>query len=287
MANSTIDHGNFLGQDLRILDGIASWCGALHGSMSLSDAVEAVSKGILADIAVLSRDPRSEGKARVVAFFDAHRSDRDLDALRRAYAQDVLGVYYTQMQKGTSWFLSDHQDDPTFERSSALASWQLSRGVVDIVVVSLEASGLQNDFIEFHFSKVLNRSEKEQIEAMLPTLVRAWAGRKAGLVTQAHIDERILAARVNAKANRIKPDAAILGISNPARLSRAEFRVCLLLSRGLSIKGAMDELGVSEATIRSHLRSIYSKTHTSGLAELVYRLLSNGTDDQNSGFAQL
>lgn len=287
MANSTIDHGNFLGQDLRVLDGIASWCGALHGSMSLSDALEAVSKAISADVAVLSRTTRSDDKSRVVAFFDAKRSDRDTSILKRAYAPDVLGVYYTRMGKGTSWFLSDHQDDQSFERTSGLSSWQLSRGIVDIVVVGLETTGLQMDFVEFHFPDILNRAEKEQIEAMLPTLVRAWSGRKTGLVTQAHIDERILTARANAKADRIKPDEPILGTSNPARLSRAEFRVCLLLSRGLSVKGVTVELGLSEATIRSHLRSIYSKTQTSGLAELVYRILSNGTDEQRTGYAQL
>ena len=113
---------------------------------------------------------------------------------------------------------------------------------------------------------------------MLPTLVRAWSGRKRGLVTQVQMDERIQRARANAEAQKIKPEEAILGVSNPANLSRAEFRVCLLLSRGLSVKGVTDELGLSEATVRSHLRSIYAKTDTSGLPELVYRLLSGGQE---------
>ena len=96
-----------------------------------------------------------------------------------------------------------------------------------------------------------------------------------------------ISGKFNPAVYRIKPDEPILGTSNPARLSRAEFRVCLLLSRGLSVKGVTVELGLSEATIRSHLRSIYSKTQTSGLAELVYRILSNGTDEQRTGYAQL
>ena len=36
-------------------------------------------------------------------------------------------------------------------------------------------------------------------------------------------------------AFRLKDDAPILGMSNPAKLSRAEFRVCILLARGLSV----------------------------------------------------
>ncbi len=48
-----------------------------------------------------------------------------------------------------------------------------------------------------------------------------------------------------------------------------------------------DELGLSESTVRSHLRSIYSKTEASGLPELVYRLLSNGTDRREAGYGQI
>ena len=269
--------------DLRVLDGIASWCGALHGSMPLSNALNSLSDAISSDVAVLSRDARSDGKVRLVAVHDIQKSDREQEHVKRAFAQDVLGAFYGRMRRGSSWFLSDHQDDHDFESTQGLSSWRIARGIVDIVVVGLESSGLQHDFLEFHFSRVLSREEKQEIEALLPTLVRAWAGRKAGLVTQAQIDERILQARAAAQANRIKPDAPILGVSNPANLSRAEFRVCLLLSRGLSVKGVTDELGLSEATIRSHLRSIYSKTGAAGLTELVYRLLSNATGEDAFG----
>ncbi|WP_176440161.1 helix-turn-helix transcriptional regulator [Boseongicola aestuarii] len=200
--------------------------------------------------------------------------------MKRAYARDVLGLYHNNARKGTSWLLSELQDDRNFKKTSDLSSWRLSRGIIDIVVVVLDATGVQHDFLELHFVKPLNREAKELLDSLFPTLVRAWARRKSGLVTQAQIDDRIIVARANAEARRIKPDEAILGISNPARLSRAEFRVCLLMSRGLSIKGVTDELGLSESTIRSHLRSIYSKTAVTGVAELVYRLVSNTADDR-------
>src|SRR6056297_2051634 len=81
-----------MGQDLRVLDGIASWCGALHGSMPLSEALEALAKAISADIGILSRDARSDGKPRVVADYDISKSDRHIDHTRRAFAPDVLGA---------------------------------------------------------------------------------------------------------------------------------------------------------------------------------------------------
>jgi DNA-binding CsgD family transcriptional regulator len=37
--------------------------------------------------------------------------------------------------------------------------------------------------------------------------------------------------------------------------------------------GVAAELSLSEATVRSHLRAIYAKTETSGLAELVFQLI--------------
>lgn len=286
-SRRALDSTSSINRDLRVLDGIASWCGALHGSMPLDEALAALAQAISADLCILSRDARSEGKPRIVADYDISKSDRHNDQVRRAFSPDVLGEYYGKMRRGSAWFLSDHQDDTGFECTGGLASWRLSRGIVDIVVVGLESTGLQQDYMEFHFSNTLGREDKEEIEALLPTLVRAWSGRKTGLVTQAQMDDRMVQARASAKANRLKADAPLLGTSNPAKLSRAEFRVCLLLSRGLSIKGLTDELGLSEATVRSHLRSIYSKTNVSGLPELVYRLLSSGSDAQQAGYGRV
>lgn len=54
--------------------------------------------------------------------------------------------------------------------------------------------------------------------------------------------------------------------------------MCLLLGRGLSVTGVAEELAVTETTVRSHLRNIYAKTGTSGLAELVFALLRSRPD---------
>lgn len=290
MFNPKNDHGREisgeLGRDLKVLDGIAKWCGALHGSMPLDLALEAVSRAVGATAAALSRDVRSSGKCKIVAEFDAAAGDRTINVLRRAYAPDILANYYNKMRGGSVWFLSEHQDDSDFEMSRGLASWRLSRGIVDVVVVALESTGLQHDYLEFHFSRELLRPEREDLEHVFPILVRAWYGRRTGLVTQAQMDERIQRARELAKENRVNPEEPLLGISNPARLSRAEFRVCLLLSRGLLVKAVTDELGLSEATVRSHLRSIYSKSDTTGLPDLLYRLLSSSADELPAGYGR-
>lgn len=266
---------SLLGPDLRILDGIASWCGGLHGSMSLADALAALGAALGADAAAIGRQSRGDEKCRLVAAYDARSDESSVDPIRRCFAPDVLGRFYNKVKISTLWFMADHLDDEEWTASNGLSNWCIQRGIGDVVVISLSANVQNHDYIEFHFRKALKRADQAEVANIVPTLVRSWAGRKTGLVTQSQMDERMIRARARAAEDRLKPDAPILGTSNPAKLSRAEFRVCLLLSRGLSVKGVTDELGLSEATVRSHLRSIYSKTHTSGHAELLYRILSS------------
>lgn len=61
-------------------------------------------------------------------------------------------------------------------------------------------------------------------------------------------------------------------MENPARLSRAEFRVCMTLDRHGQIDAAARDLGLSESTIRSHLHGIFAKTGCPSLADLLRRL---------------
>lgn len=59
-------------------------------------------------------------------------------------------------------------------------------------------------------------------------------------------------------------------------LTGGELRVLMALSQGLGGMEAADMLGISEPTIRSHLKHIFSKTGTSRQADLL-RLLHNST----------
>lgn len=263
---------------LRVLDGIAGWCGGLHGAMPLQNALSSLAYGFGAECAVLSRQLTAEDRPRTVSMFDHSADTLDTARLGRSLAKDVMGYFYPHVRGATVWFLSDLLDDPGWVASNTLAHWRLARDMREIVVMVLASNPQQSDFLEFHFTRGLERSEKLEFESLLPTIVRSWTGRKTGLVTQTRMDERLVRARDDAQADKLVRNAPILGVANPARLSRAEFRVCLLLSRGLSVKGVTDELGLTEATVRTHLRSIYSKTETSSMAELLYRILSADSD---------
>lgn len=272
------------GPDLRVLDGIASWCGGLHGSMTLAEALRSLSLGLSADAAALARHSRNHDRPKAVAIFDSVSEDPEAACLRRPLCQDVLGYLYSKARSSTVWFLSDYLEDRNWSSTETLQNWRLVRKIHEVVVVSLAGNLQQADYLEFHFSRDLAYSEKLELEALVPTLVRAWAGRKKGIVTQAQMDERMVRARAAADADRLKPEMPILDISNPAQLSRAEFRVCLMLSRGLSVKAVVEELALSESTVRSHLRSIYSKTNASGIQELMYRMLNAQASEHDRGY---
>lgn len=266
------------GPDLRVLDGIAAWCGGLHGSMTLQEALSALAQGLNAQTAAISRHyHKHEDAPRAVALYDSESNNCDTPILlKRALCLDVLGYLFSKARAATIWFDSDLSDDPAWQPTEVLKNWKLVREIDEVVVISLATSHQYNDFIEFHFNRELSRAERLEMESLVQTIVRSWAGRKPGLVTQATVDDRFMRARKEKETKQW--DVPLLSMANPAKLSRAEFRVCVLISHGLSIKGICDELDLSENTVRSHLRAIYGKTGASGMSELLYRILSSGKE---------
>lgn len=245
--------------------------------MPLQNALKALADGLDAQSAVISRHHhRTEDRPRVVAASAQSSSTPP----SRAFCGDVLGYQFGRARAGTAWFLSDMLDDPAWYTTETLSSWLAAGHAQEIAVIPMSVTRQSIDYIEFHFVRSLPRTAQHDFEALVPTIERSWRGRKTGLVTQAIADDRVPVAR--RKADRASCDVPILGMSNPAGLSRAEFRVCLLLSRGLSVKAVSEELGLSENTVRSHLRAIYAKTETCSLPELIYRILSSGTDEAAS-----
>jgi len=274
LDSHVIPFGGTAARNLRVLDGIAAWCGGLHGSMPLADALHALSDGLGAAAAALGRHHmRTEAEPRLVAVY----SGRLQRPLRRGHAFDVFGYLFGRERAGSIVFLSELLDDPIWQSTPELETWRSASAVGDVAAISLVGNRSVTDYIEFHFEKPLTRTERKELESLTATIIRSWHGRKPGLVTKHFVDDRVAQVRETANRNSRLFDEPILGISNPARLSRAEFRVCLMLSRGLSVKGVAETLGLSENTVRSHLRAIYSKTDASSLAELMYLILSVGS----------
>ncbi|MBD3678501.1 MAG: helix-turn-helix transcriptional regulator [Rhodobacteraceae bacterium] len=246
-----------------IIGGIALWCDSVQGRVPVIEAMEAIARGVGAeavDLARVSKDTRSESKS-IIFDVDSHHPGRA--ALDRSYARSVLGDYFDRSRTGTIWFKSMVEIDP----DPALAEFHRRRRFAELAIIPLAVNEKTVDFIELHFPRKLTPDCHALLNMMVSTLTRTWANRKAGLLTDAMLRRK----RSDSTAWGLTP---ILGSDNPAKLSRAEFRVCLLLSRGLSNKRVQSELEISNSTLRTHLRNIYTKTGTSGQAELLYHLLA-------------
>lgn len=245
---------------------IVSWCEALSGAVSLQTALTELAAGLGAEAGVIVRTQMSDQRPVRIALCDLARGT-PTRPLQRCFADAYFGPLIYRARAATVWQAQAHADDATGDPS--LAEWQASRRMKEFVVLVLSSGAQTRDHIELHFREPLSRATETTISCMLPDMVRVWASRRVGLITRTIINHRSGAPSDFHTGGRVK----ILGSDNPLRLSRAEFRVCLLLGSGLMVQAVAKELALSEATVRTHLRNIYSKTECTSLAELVFRLM--------------
>ncbi|MCU9847846.1 helix-turn-helix transcriptional regulator [Defluviimonas sp. WL0024] len=256
-----------------VVDAIADWCEALHGSLPLQEAFAHFAIGLGAEAGMLVRTHVSDFRPVRVAMWD-RRADNTIAPLRTSFADSFFGPAIARPKVASIWLASDHNDDPSHHPDPALESWQERRSLSEFVVLALTGGGVTRDHIELHFQTPLSPEKLATLNSVLPPMARTWASRQVGLVTRSVVNHRT----VTELPRPSRPKPALLGPANPAGLSRAEFRVCILLARGLSVVGVASELAVSDSTVRSHLRNVYAKTETSTLAELVYNLVTSAAE---------
>ncbi len=260
-AASTADYADSAIQ-MKLVGAIASWCDALHGTTSLQIALSNLIDGLGAEAGMIVRTHLHNGQPIRVAVHDHILSNRPL---RTSFADGMFGHRIERPRAASIWLGSACADvvDPV------LAEFQVARRLREFCVLVLSASPGVRDHVELHFRAGLSAEVQMTLAAVMPTMARTWAGRQVGLVTRAVVNQRV--SRISREPRAV---GAVLSIANPAGLSRAESRVCVLLGRGLSVRGVCAELTLAEATVRTHLRNIYAKTGCSSLAELVFRLMT-------------
>ena len=227
-------------------------------------------KCLSAEAIALTRAASATGGERASYIHDKARNrPRDL-RLEHSFADAVMGPYLHQAQPGTVWFksLMDIDHDPQLE------GFHHARSLNELALIALAAEAKSTMLLELHFQDHEGSGLRALVTMCAPTLADTWSRRKPGFLTEVLLNRK-------PQNSEVEPTAELLSDANPARLSRAAFRVCLLLSRGLSLKGVRDQLGICESTLRTHLRSFYAKTNTDSQTALVYRLLS--TTDRMTG----
>ena len=247
---------------LGLIEVVASWCETLQGHGTLRNSLQMMAGVIGADAVALTRaaiDPSGETRAVI---HDTRNSHERVPPLTRSFARTVLGDYFATARVGSIWLKSMVETDV----EPALEDFHRRRHFQELVVIPLLSGPTTIDFIEFHFAARMTAANHAQLNMIAPTLANTWANRRKGLFTAELMN------RLQAKAAR-QPKQFVLSCDNPSRLSRAEYRVCLYLSRGLSPDRVGRELGIRETTLRTHLRTIYAKTDCHSLSELVFHLI--------------
>ncbi|GGL58231.1 helix-turn-helix transcriptional regulator [Wenxinia marina] len=227
--------------------------------------LQALAEAFGAEAAVLSRLTPREPSAAKSLCYDGGAGARV--PIARSYAHCLLGQYVHSPRSGSIWYSSLIDCDAGTE----LRQLQRARCLADLVVIVLSVESKAIQFLELHFPHRLTNDSHGLMNALTGPLLSVWANRSPG-----RFSEALLTGSGNSAALAVS-SASILSPANPAGLSRAEFRICTLLGSGLSAARVRDELRISQSTLRSHLRQIYAKTETSGIADLLYRLLASGT----------
>lgn len=249
--------------EVGLIGAVAQWCECLHGRDPLLKSLEVLGKGLGAEIVALVRYSRDVDAMLRTVTWDHDVANGNAGHADRGFARALMGPFFDAALPGSLWFRS------TVEGGTAadLEDFHASRHLREMAIIPLESQARFVDTIEFHFRDRLRNHQQLILNSLAPVLSHTWHKRAQGLFTEAMLQ---LAPKVIGRTT-----APILSAENPARLSRAEYRVSLLLSRGPSVDEVRAELRIRESTLRSHLGSLYAKTNCANLSELIYRLTAS------------
>lgn len=258
-----VERNNHAAQ-LGMIETVVLWCDALNGRAPLRRALSQVAISVNADVALVSKTSTdANGITRLVAADTRH--NQSASPVDRSFAHALLKEYVSKAKIGSVWSSRGMDDGP----GDDLREFQSRNRLSELVVIPLSADHKELYFLELHFGKPKDGSQQAALNMLTGSLAQTWQSRSAGVFSASlpNIHKQ--------KPANAKSDKPIMSFENPARLSRAEYRVCVQLNRGLSLVEVQKELQIGEATLRTHLRNIYAKTNTSGLPQLLYALLAS------------
>lgn len=250
---------------------LAGWVEALQGNGDVPDAVSALMHLIGAQAGVLVRVDRRTQSVRPVVTV-ARDSGLFPAVPNQSVLPDIMGLNLLKARPGTMWRLSDRNLDLDAATSGARPG---PRHCAEALAISLGSETGHVDFVEFQFTGQPLAHNALLLSVMAPTLATSWGARCTGIVARLLSDTfRVV------EADDAPAPVPVMDVSNPKGLSRCEFRICALVRDGMMTKDIARTLSVHEVTVRAHLSSIYSKTDTSGMIELLHLLKSDAPGDR-------
>ena len=252
----------------RLFEVVSIICQASQGTVSLVEALRRTGGIIGSEVTSICRvDFKTSARPVKVIGHGLHGSGaaRSQDP-GISFAKDVCSEFIGDLCMGSvlSAHLSDFEDNPT------LAEFYRRRRLVETIIMPLDRKNGVIDLLELHYRSPVSSAELAHLELIGPVLAECWGGRSLGLFSDALLSG-------SRSVRNARNSGEILSMENPCRLSRAEYRVCLLLSRGLNNKAVLSELSITMATLRTHLGNIYAKTGATSQSDLVHMLLVSQT----------
>jgi len=254
------------------LDAVTVWVEALHGHGSLLSAIKMLSDLVGAQAGLLARQPGDNSKIQQIAYHDA-KAEKILTRKCRPFALDVLNKQIEVLPLGSIVTLQAAAREGMIGREALTGFHAVAdiHGVYDIAVVPLQSGYGAREFIEFQFSSEIGEHNINLLIMLAGSLAKAWSSRITGTSAKEIAKSRSRRGR-NEVTSKVVP---ILDPSNPLELTRCEFRVCTLVKEGMLAKTIADQLRIRNSTVRSHLKSIYSKTGTACHVELLHSLTAD------------
>lgn len=249
-------------------DVVARWVETLHGHGEFRDALSAICDMLSGDVGNLIRVPRDGSASKSVAIVDKDAGKLFSNRRPKTFGDALIAEVGLPARDGSVWILSELLRDSHVELSRDLRDDIEEYGLRDLAIVPLQSERDSVDYLEIHFRSGFAEHNRVLFIAMAETLARAWSKRLPGTA------ERLIAQSRLRKAtpDPAMADTAILDVTNPAELSRSEYRICALINEGLLVQEIASELNIRQSTMRSHLRSIYAKTGVSSHVELIHAL---------------
>ncbi len=256
---------------------LTNWTAALIDREDFSDVIEGLARQVGGANVAVYRMMRDTGAVRMIAGASCLPDRRRAEIPSGELSSFMLERHSESALPGTIWRLSELRDDPRYPGSRAEREWDMNRKVCEVSLIVMEQTREHIDLIEIVFEEPPNRHKELPTSLITQSMAEAWEKRTSGIIA------RMIAAygRKRGGVEDAGDTVAVLDPSNPFSLSRSELRVCQLLGTGLKPLEIATELGVSIATVRTHLRNSFAKTNTSGQVELVTRLYG-GAPDQAS-----
>lgn len=245
----------------------AVWTETLQGRGDLREALARISALTHADYCGIARCKAAGEKPDQ---YGAFRQRPDANSRPQGSSCVSFGFFGPGLflaKEASTWSKVDALSDRSAVRSEPLVDGN-GHPLQDIRSIILERDDSGMTILELHFRSAPSNATVTAIKLIAEPLSKSWKRRLPGIAITSAIQA------VNG-LGRYAEDGAImpvLSFQNPKGLSRAEFRICMMIHGGMKVTTIADSLHISAKTVRGHLSSIYSKVGVSGQFELLHLL---------------